>query len=171
MTIEIQVLKKTNEVFNRLCSAMKLNTDDRVQLMIDAGYPVSKSKVVNWGSRGKNYADMPGEALTLFLERVQAISKSPMITYLAQQIAEAGEYERLGIELDALSELATLKNREYGYTPNNLRYECTKEGGREKFAELHHVSPTTLDNWCRQVDDPNHRDMPTKKWQEIFKNN
>ncbi|WP_020395380.1 DUF1456 family protein [Thiolinea disciformis] len=169
MTTKTHNVQKTNEIFNRLCAAMQLSTDERVSFMTEAGYSVSKSKVVAWGSRGKNYAEMPEEALTLFLKRVQTHSKSPLIIFLAQKIVDAGEYERLGVEMEALSELVMLTNREYGYTPANLRHECKLAGGREVFAKLHNIPPATLNKWCHDGIDPsNWRDMPAAKWAEIF---
>lgn len=168
MTTKGPTLKKTNRIFSALCAALGLGTEEKIQWMADAGYPVSKSKIVNWGSRGKNYVNMPDEALDAFLVIVQARSTSPTLILLACGIANASGYDGVGLEIDALSELVTLMQREYGYTPANLRHECTKAGGRAEFAALHGIPEATLDKWCRQVDDEaNHHDMPLKKWLDV----
>ncbi len=168
MKIDSISVKKTNEIFNRLCSALKLSTEDRVQWMSDAGYPVTKSKVTNWGGRGKNYTEMPSEALSVFLEKVKINANSALIRVIAAFIKDVGLENINDDQLNALSELVKINNREYGYTPKNLRHECLMAGSRAKFAKKHNIPDLTLDKWCRQLDDPNHRDMPAIKWLEII---
>ena len=171
MTIELPAVHKTNLIFNRITAALGLSQEQKIEWLNRSGHAVSKSKIVNWGSRGKNYVNMPDNILTDFLELVSVQAKSPTLRVLAKMLAVTGDYERISTdELDAVSEMVALLNREYGYTPNNLRHECGRVGGREKFAELHSIAITTVHNWCTPVDDEaNHRDMPAKKWAEVVK--
>ena len=162
-------MRKTNQIFKKICTALNLSTEQRLEWLAAAGHPVAKSKIVNWGSRGKNYQELPDEVLDVFLDYVEIKSASPLISVLAGYLSDR-DYELItNDDMTALEELAMLMRREYGYTPANLRNECTKAGGRPAFAAKHGLSEATLDNWCRQLDDPNHRDMPLAKWQEIIK--
>lgn len=163
-------VRKTNQIFNKICTALNLSTEQRLDWLAAAGHPVAKSKLTAWGSRGKNYQELPANILTDFLDYVEIKASSPIACVLAGYLSDRDDYERLTLaEMAALDELAKLLRQEYGYTPNNLRHECTQAGGRPAFAAQHGLSESTLDNWCRQLDDPNHRDMPAAKWQEIIK--
>ena len=162
-------VKKSNRIFNIFCTALNLSTEQRLEWLAAAGHPFTKSKIKNWGGRGKNYQNMPSEILADFLDYVEIKAYSPLARVLAGYLNDRDDYERLTDEMEALEELAQLLRREYGYTPNNLRHECTQVGGRPAFAAQHGLSESTLDNWCRQLDDQNHRDMPAEKWQEIIK--
>lgn len=162
-------VKKTNQLFNKFCTALNLSTEQRVEWLAAAGHSVPKSRVTNWGSRGKNYQEMQPDVLDDFLELVEVRAKSPLIEFFAEYL-QGREYERLrAVDIAALEELVALMRREYSYSPANLRHECSKVGGRAEFAELHGIPPTTLDKWCRDLEDSNHHDMPLKKWQEIIK--
>ncbi len=169
MTIQALQLKKTNQIFTSLSAAMKMGATERKNFMDAAGYPISKSKAVNWCSRGKNYVNMPDDALAAFLKHAQTESTSAIIRWVCNTLLNADRYNQLtDDQILAITELTNLFNQEYGYTPQNLRYECTAAGGRSKFAAQYNISESTLDNWCRQLDDPNHRDMPAIKWLEVI---
>ncbi len=162
-------MQKTNRVFNLICTALGLSTEQRLEWLLAAGHAVTKGKLTAWGSRGKNYQELPASTLDDFLAVVEARGKSPLIEFFAEYL-QGREYERLrAVDIAALEELVALMRREYSYSPANLRHECSKVGGRAEFAELHSIPPTTLDKWCRDLDDANHHDMPVKKWQEIIK--
>lgn len=163
-------MHKTNYVFNKICTALNLSAEQRSEWLAAAGHPIAKSKLTAWGSRGKNYQELPTAVLVDFLELAEIKATSPLVRVIAGYLSDRDDYERLTVDdMSALDELAKLLRREYGYTPQNLRLECTEAGGRPAFAEKHGLSESTLDNWCRQLDDPNHRDMPATKWQEIIK--
>lgn len=160
---------KSNRVFNLICTALNLSTEQRLEWLQAAGHAVTKGKLTAWGSRGKKCQELPTEILDDFLAVVEDRAKSPLIEFFAEQLY-GRDYERLrAVDIAALEELVALMRREYSYSPANLRHECSKVGGRAAFAGLHGIPPTTLDKWCRELSDANHNDMPLKKWQEIIK--
>ena len=101
--------RTTNAIFNKLCIALALRSDQRLALLRAAGLDVSKSKAHSWsvGPGNRNWEPMPDEALDAVLRHIERTRPDALLAWIGQQLA-GSEYQRDRLILPALDRIIEL---------------------------------------------------------------